>query len=145
MRYDLDVGDLPARMARREVLDMLIRRVRTWSVGALAAICFGGFITGAGTSGRADEGRCLISVDGRTFLKGQCNIEIRPGGSFTVGVGDQLRSEYFAYVNPEGGSNTAQGYWNGRDADRHAGSNLGTLKRKGACWSNSHAKVCAWR
>ena len=120
---------------------MRVRGGRSWSVSALAAVCVSGFFAGSTTSGQADDGRCLIAVDGRTFLKGRCNIEIRPGGSFTVGVGEQSRSRHFAYVNLYGDSSTAQGYWNGRDT----GSDLGPLKRKGACWSNSRAKVCAWR
>jgi hypothetical protein len=100
---------------------------------------------GAATFARADEGRCLIRVDGRTFLKGACGIQIRPGGSFTVGVGEQSRSKYFAYVNIESASGVAQGYWNDRSGEDHAGADLGVLKRKGACWSNRRAKVCAWR
>jgi hypothetical protein len=114
------------------------------SASAFAAICAVWLAAGA-APGRADDGRCLISVDGRTYLKGRCNIEIQPDGSFTVGVGEQFRSRHFAYVNLYGGYGTAQGYWNGRAAESHAGSDLGALKRSGACWSNSRARVCAWR
>jgi hypothetical protein len=124
---------------------MLSRRSRTGCVGLVAAACFGLCLASATTPARAEEGRCLIVVDGKTYLKGRCNIEIRPGGNFTVGVSDTSRSEYFAYVNPDGDASKAQGYWNGRDADSNASSNLGTLTRKGACWSNSRARVCAWK
>jgi hypothetical protein len=123
---------------------MFGRRSRTGWVWIVAAACLGVGLAGSATPGRADEGRCLIVVDGKAYLKGRCNIEIRPGGNFTVGAGENSTSEHFAYVNPDG-RDEAQGYWNGRDADSHAGSDLGTLKRKGACWSNSRAKVCAWR
>jgi len=111
----------------------------------LAGLCFGISLVAAATSGMADEGRCLIVVDGKTYLKGRCGIEIRSGGNFTVGVSDTSRSEYFAYVNPDGDRNKAQGYWNGRDAESNASWDLGTLKRNGACWSNRRAKVCAWK
>ncbi|MDD1568451.1 MULTISPECIES: hypothetical protein [Bradyrhizobium] len=93
----------------------------------------------------ANEGRCLVVVDGHTFLKGRCNIEIGTGGSFTVGVGDKSRSEHFAYVTLDGGTDAAVGYWNGVAAESHADEHLGPLKRKGACWSNSRARICAWR
>jgi hypothetical protein len=124
---------------------MFIRDVAIWSVRTLALICCAGIVAGATTSGWADEGRCLITVDGRTFLKGRCNIQIRSGGSFTVGVGDQSRSEHFAYVALDGGADAAVGYWNGVAAESHADEHLGPLKRKGACWSNSRARICAWR
>jgi hypothetical protein len=124
---------------------MFIRRVRIWSLRTFAIVCCAGFVAGAATSGWADEGRCLIAVDGRTFLKGRCNIQIRPGGSFTVGVSDESRSEYFAYVALDGGADAAVGYWNGIEAESHADTHLGPLKRKGACWSNSRARICAWR
>lgn len=124
---------------------MFIRGGQVWRLRTIGAVCLGVIIAAGATSGRAEEGRCLIAVRGKTYLKGLCNIEIRAGGNFTVGVGEKSRSEYFAYVNPEGDPDRAQGYWNGRDAEINAGSDLGTLKRKGACWSNRHAKVCAWR
>ena len=123
---------------------MLAYCVRACHARALAAVCFAGLVGGAATPGLADEGRCLIEVDGRTFLKGRCNIEIQPGGSFTVGIGDKSRSDYFASVNL-GGYGTAQGYWNGIGAESHAHSDLGVLKRNGACWSNRRARICAWR
>jgi hypothetical protein len=124
---------------------MLVHHVGIWSVRALVLLCCAGFVTVAATSAWADEGRCLIAVDGRTFLKGRCNIQIGSGGSFTVGVSDQSRSEHFAYVALDRGADAAFGYWNGVAAESHADEHLGLLKRKGACWSNSRAKICAWR
>src|SRR4051812_48379533 len=125
---------------------MLFCKSRTYSITALALVCCAGLVTATATSARADEGRCLIAVKGRVFLKGRCNIEIQRGGSFTVGVSDQSRSEHFAYVALDGGANAAAiGYWNGIEAESHAHEALGTLKRKGACWSNRHARICAWQ
>ncbi|WP_156948504.1 hypothetical protein [Bradyrhizobium sp. WSM1417] len=111
---------------------------------ALTIVCLGVALAESTVSSQAVEGRCLIVMDGRTFLKGRCNIEIHPGGSFTVGVADQSSSKYFAYVSLEGTPLTAHGYWNGVAAESHAHSDLGPLRRKGACWSNRRAKVCAW-
>ena len=91
------------------------------------------------------EGRCLIAVDGGTQLNGRCNIEIRADGSFTVGVGDKSRSKYFAYVDLDGGTDLAHGYWNGIEAESHAHEDLGMLKKNGACWQNARARICAWR
>ncbi len=93
----------------------------------------------------ADEGRCLIAVKGHTYLKGNCNISVETGGSFKVGVGEQSRSEHFAYVVLNSEPRKGRGYWNGVDGEDHAHEDLGVLKRKGACWSNANAKVCAWR
>lgn len=117
----------------------LLRFVRTLAV----FFCVG--FASAVTPGRADDGRCLISVDGRTFLNGLCNIRVRPGGSFTVGAGESYRSRYFASVTLESNQRTATGSWNGVDGESHAGYGLGLLKRKGACWINRRARICAWR
>ena len=49
---------------------------------------------------------------------------------------------FFAYVNKnEDGS--AQGSWNKDASDTHAQAELGRLVRKGACWQNKRAKICA--
>ena len=111
----------------------------------LTFICATGFVAWNAAPAWADDGRCLIAVDGRIYLKGRCNVDVRSGGSFTVGVGEKSRSKHFAYVNVERGSRTAQGYWNGREAESHAHEDLGTLRRVGPCWLNMRAKICAWR
>jgi hypothetical protein len=117
-----------------------------WARGprALLVLCGVGLFAAAPTPSAAEEGRCLIIVDGRTYLKGTCNIRISPGGSFTVGVDDERRSEHFAYVSLDG-AGIARGSWNGVDAESHAHDELGTLVRKGACWQNARARICAWR
>ena len=98
----------------------------------------------ANRSAAAFYGRCTLIVDGRTFLNGRCNIDMQPDGSFSIGVAETNPSRYFAYVNLQS-DGTALGSWNGVDAESHAGESLGTLTRKGACWFNSRAKVCAVR
>lgn len=87
-------------------------------------------------------GRCLLEVDGKTYLSGRCAINLDmhkgvPTGDFSIGTDG--KSDYFAYVNDSGRSAT----WN--DGASHAHTPLGTLTKKGACWVNSHTKVCAWR
>ena len=124
---------------------MLMRCIRVLVIGALLLVCVFGVVATTTTRVWAAEGRCLIAVKGHVYLKGDCNISIETGGSFKVGVGEQSRSKHFAYIvlDPEPGK--GRGYWNGVEAEDHAHEDLGSLKRKGACWSNSHAKVCAWR
>jgi hypothetical protein len=98
----------------------------------------------AATEARAFPGTCLLKVDGRTYLSGQCNIDvIDRDGSFTIGT-DQRRITYFAYVLfVKDGAGI--GYWNEKRGGSHAHTPLGDLKRDGACWVNNRARVCAWR
>lgn len=120
--------------------------MRLMGITALKAFCAICMLTGVATSTAwAAEGRCLIVVKGHTYLKGACNISLETDGSFTVGVGEESRSKHFAYVALDPKPGTGRGYWNGVEADDHAHADLGPLKRRGACWSNAGAKVCAWR
>ena len=93
----------------------------------------------------AFEGTCLIEVGGTTYLDGACDIEMEADGSFSVGVGDESRAKYFAYVDLAPGAGGAAGYWNGPDGESHAHYELGPLSRQGGCWVNDAARVCAWR
>jgi hypothetical protein len=115
--------------------------------GVRLLLVVGAFVasTVTATLAEAAEGRCLIAVKGHTYLKGDCNISIEQGGSFKVGVGENSRSKYFAYVMLDPDPGKGRGYWNGVEAEDHAHEDLGPLKRKGACWSNARARVCAWR
>ncbi|PJG54653.1 hypothetical protein CVM73_13395 [Bradyrhizobium forestalis] len=96
-------------------------------------------------SASAADGRCLVVVKGRTYLKGMCEIDVQAGGSFTVGVSDQARSKHFAYVALDAETGKARGFWNGAAAEDRAHEGLGELKRRGACWSNARARICAWK
>lgn len=95
---------------------------------------------------QAAPGSCYLSVGGHVYLDGSCNVDLTSDGSFSIGTGDtdRLRSRYFAYVNIDPETKKADGSWNGVDAESHAHDPLGTLTRSGGCWSNNHAKVCAW-
>lgn len=92
-------------------------------------------------------GRCLLEVDGIKYLSGPCNIELEPGGDFTIGTGNELTaSAFFAYVSVER-PGVAQGNWNGSSGGSRAHDSLGTLIRnyaEPACWENERARVCAW-
>ncbi|MDH3031446.1 hypothetical protein [Methylobacterium fujisawaense] len=94
---------------------------------------------------QASPGDCYLSVGSRTYLDGSCNIDLSPGGSFSIGAGERRRSRYFAMVNINESDGTALAYWNGVDAESHAHDDLGTVVRRGGCWVNSRAKVCAWK
>lgn len=93
----------------------------------------------------AFQGKCLIQVDGKDYLKGPCEVEmLDKDGSFTVGASDTAPSDYFAYVVVTS-PGVADGSWNRDPKSTHAHSPLGELKRQGACWVNHKAKVCATR
>ncbi len=90
---------------------------------------------------------CKLVVKGKTYINGRCNFEdFGTDGSFAIGV---LRDDqriptggfYFAYVDVHG--DTAEAKWNEDRRDLHADAPLGTLTRKGACWVNAIAQICA--
>ena len=92
----------------------------------------------------AQAGRCVLEVRHHVYLDGPCEIAtIDARGSFTIGVSDVRRSPYFAYVYLEAGG--ARGVWNETPDSNHAESDLGPLRRHGACWENARARVCAWK
>jgi hypothetical protein len=96
-------------------------------------------------SASAFVGDCYLSVQGKVYEDGPCEIMLQPGGSFSIGAGNAARSRFFAYVDLDQTAGTARGYWNGTEAASHAHEELGSLLRSGGCWANGEAKVCAWR
>src|SRR5262245_22587010 len=98
------------------------------------------------SSAHAFQGECMLEVDGVSYLNGSCNIELERDGSFSIGTGDLASSEYFAYVFLSAEApDIGEGMWNGEEATSHAHEPLGNLARRGGCWVNDRAKVCAWR
>ncbi|GJE08627.1 hypothetical protein AOPFMNJM_3970 [Methylobacterium jeotgali] len=92
-----------------------------------------------------NPGRCLLRVEGTTYLDDVCNVSISQDGSFTIGTAEHREGlTYFAIVNRQG-DGTMLGFWNERIGATHAQTPLGRLKRNGACWENARASVCAWR
>lgn len=102
-------------------------------------------VLAAAQTAEAKMGRCLLEVDNRPYLLGRCNIDSEADGSFSIGTGGKgVGSAFFAYINSDS-DRTAVGHWNETKDSTHAHSELGTLKRFGACWINEKAKVCAWK
>jgi len=100
---------------------ILAAAVLLWSAAASAA-------------GRPAE--CKLVVKGKAYIDGQCQFEADRDGSFRL-----FADTYFVYVTVAGA--TAEATWNGDPANSHADAPLGTLTRKGACWENAGAKICA--
>jgi hypothetical protein len=93
---------------------------------------------------KAFEGKCLLEVAGKTYLKGACPIVMEDDGGFSIGASEDGPIGYFAIVSVSG-KDVGEGYWNEDEGANHAHTPLGRLNRKGACWQNEGAKVCAWR
>ena len=106
-------------------------------------------------------GRCLLRVDGKSYITGRCSYHVEADGSFDINGPDQIypgidyslssdaagggarSNDYIGEVQMEGSS--AQGFWNEEPLASHVQGTLGTLKRQGACWVNKRARICLWR
>ena len=86
-------------------------------------------------------GKCLFEVNGQTYINGECDVALKPDGSFFMGAGHDVSPRYFVYINTVS-PNQASGNWNGREMESHAGEPLGNLVRNGDCWQNETVKVC---
>jgi hypothetical protein len=101
-------------------------------------------LLGFAVTASAEPGKCVLRVDGHNYINGPCDINLERGGDFQITSLGNAYPYYFAYVYLEGSSpGHATGAWNDKDGESHAGDDLGTLTRKGACWSNTRAKICA--
>ena len=104
-------------------------------------------------------GRCLLVVDGQTRISGPCSYSMERNGSFhidgprqvfegvdypeTKGTMDTLSTDYWANVFRDGV--IWRGYANGQVGSVHGEApDWGELHHKGACFSNTRAKVCLW-
>jgi len=118
---------------------------KSWRRPSAAALLMS-LALGWSSSALAFPGKCLLQVDGRTYLNAICNIELDPAdGSFSIGTGESTRAKHFAIVNVGPVKGQAIGYWNGVAGESHAHEELGRLTRHGACWRNKRAKICALR
>ncbi len=93
--------------------------------------------------------KCVLQVDGKTYLNGRCNVDAEDDGSFSVGTGPSqgagAASPYFAYVNILADDRTsAEAWWNETPGSTHAHSSLGTVKLADdkSCWTNERTKIC---
>ena len=93
----------------------------------------------------AKNADCLLEVDGKKYIDGVCRMTPSDHGSFQLGTfGPSGDPQYFAVVNLDG-PGRAEGYWNEERGAGHAHTPLGALAPAGACWTNAHARVCAWK
>ena len=99
-------------------------------------------IAASGQTAQARTAKCLLEVDGKAFIDGQCDFRPLTGksGDFQITSADGL---YFAYLYVEKGRN-GTGHWNEEPGAGHAHTPLGPLTRDGACWKSDTVKLCAW-
>jgi hypothetical protein len=109
--------------------------MRSIVVAVLAATCVTCFAASAAAAAQRQV-LCKFTVAGKTYLNGRCNFEADPDGSFRLW--DDVHT---VYVNVDG--DAAEASWNKNPKSFHADSPLGTLTRKGACWQNATAQICA--
>lgn len=113
----------------------MISRKALAILGAVVVACMP-FAADAGSK----TASCLLVVDGFEAIRGPCRFELMDAdGSFQI---FGLNGKYFAQVlvSEEG---VADGYWNKYPFAGHAETELGTLRKDGACWANDTASVCA--
>ena len=80
---------------------------------------------------------CELTVEGTTYIDGECEFTPMGSGDFQISGGD-----YFAQVDVES-KGKAQGFWNEEKGASHTQSPLGALTQKGGCWVGSKVKICA--
>lgn len=80
---------------------------------------------------------CELTVNGRTYIRGQCQFDAEADGSFRINGQD-----YFAYVNVTA-PGVADASWNADPASTHAHTRIGEVRRQGACWVGANARICA--
>lgn len=105
------------------------------SIAAIAVVATYGLTGGAAIAAQR-QALCKFTVEGKTYINGRCNFEADPDGSFRM-----WDNVHTVYVNVDG--NSAEASWNKNLKSLHADSPLGTLTRKGACWVNATAEICA--
>ena len=99
------------------------------------ALALAGLLS-SGALGASRPASCTLVVKGKTYINGPCDFDADKDGSFRISGKD-----YFAYVNVTG--KTAEASWNADPKSTHAHAPLGVLTRKGACWENADARICA--
>lgn len=89
-------------------------------------------------------GKCLLEVNGKKYIDGQCPISMGSDGSFSIGAAESVPLRFFAmvFIIDKG---LAEGHWNEEEGANHAHTPLGVLKYSRGCWQNEAAKVCAWK
>ena len=114
--------------------------MRSLVLAGLMAVVLCGSTTGRASS--TAKGECLLTVEGKKWLDGSCNISIGERGGFEIDNGNAMQIFVVVDIDED---HVATGYWNGAEHASHAHDALGILSRDGGCWSNKTARVCAWR
>ncbi|KXK00939.1 MAG: hypothetical protein UZ17_ACD001001993 [Acidobacteria bacterium OLB17] len=118
--------------------------MKRFALFAVFALLVGAFAQAPAGVEAAKPGRCLLVIDGKTYISGRCDIEMYNDGTGSFQITERRkRGAYFAQVLIDNGE--ALGYWNEERAATHAHASLGALTRDGACWKNDRARVCAWK
>jgi hypothetical protein len=110
----------------------------------IMAVLAGGWLLATANVAMAFQGKCLLEVKGKKYLNGACSISMEADGGFQIGPPEKAPDSYFAIVSVSG-KDVADGFWNEERGANHAHTPLGKLERKGACWRNKTANVCAWK
>jgi hypothetical protein len=110
----------------------------------IATIMVCGFLQTTAEASPSWVGKCLLEVNKKKYLDGPCSITMEKDGGFSIGASEYQPLTYFAIVSVTG-KNIGEGAWNEEEGATHAHTPLGNLVRKGACWQNADAKVCAWK
>jgi len=98
----------------------------------------------AGSAAHARDVECLLEVDGKKFIDGVCDMTPGEKGSFQIMEMRGGKVEYFAQVDIDAPGHGA-GFWNAVRGANHARSPLGDLVASRGCWTNTHARICAWK
>jgi hypothetical protein len=111
-------------------------------LGAIALAIFG-FCSSA--TARPSSAQCQLSIDGKSYVSGQCIVNLDPDGSFTLNAETPgVPPTYFAYVDvAQDGSGSAS--WNRDKGSAHAWASLGVVIHRGNCWINARARICISR
>ena len=95
-----------------------------------------------GAASHARPAKCLLEVNGVTYIDGACDFRSLEDGTGSFQITGP-KGTYFAYLYVEG-ANRATAHWNEEPGASHAHSPLGSLRRVGACWTSETVKLCAW-
>jgi hypothetical protein len=91
------------------------------------------------TTTEVDPANCYVEVDGIVWLNQSCPVDTADAGNWYINTGPQA-VQTFVYLQTLEGAIDA--HWNGGSGATHAHDPLGTLTRRGDCFTNDRAKIC---
>jgi len=115
---------------------------------SVMAIAAGFLVLSAATATAKPVSKCILKVDGKSYINGPCKYD--PVPSWMGSGGFQITKDpWFADISIH--EDEVIGWWNGDNVrgkivpGSHAHSSLGPLHREGACFVGPRARVCAYR